>query len=108
MPRCTFPYNPKLQGMNIIPEGPVEIDFKMKDKKFLMIPVYFLLILFIVDKVFALDYFKTKFIQPGNAIFYHHRNVLAERIKKLKNNNYYDTTTSTFNKRMERTRRFCS
>lgn len=54
----------------------------MKDKKFLMIPVYFLLILFIVDKVFALDYFKTKFIQPGNAIFYHHRNVLAERIKK--------------------------
>lgn len=33
MPRCTFPYNPKLQGMNIIPAGPVEIDFKMKDKK---------------------------------------------------------------------------
>lgn len=32
MPRCTFPYNPKLQGMNILPTGVVEIDFKQKNK----------------------------------------------------------------------------
>ncbi|PJE04523.1 MAG: hypothetical protein CK427_01725 [Leptospira sp.] len=53
---------------------------KMKDKKFLLAPIIFLLILFLVDKIFLLEYFQTKFVQPGNAIFYHHRKVLMKRM----------------------------
>ncbi|WCL50922.1 DUF1574 domain-containing protein [Leptospira sp. GIMC2001] len=53
----------------------------MKDKKFLLYPVYFLLVLFIIDKIFLIDFFRKDFIQPGNAMFYFQRNQLQERIK---------------------------
>lgn len=52
----------------------------MKDKKFLFAPIVFLVVLFAFDKIFLLDFFQTKFIQPGNAIFYHHRKVLMKRM----------------------------
>jgi len=52
----------------------------MKDKKFLLTPILFLILIFALDKIFLLDYFQTKFIQPGNPIFYLHRKILMNRM----------------------------
>lgn len=52
----------------------------MKEKKFLLLPVYFLIIIFIIDKVFLLEFFQTSFLQKGNDVFYWHRKELFQRL----------------------------
>ena len=43
-------------------------------------PVVFLLIFFLLDKIFLLDFFKNDFLQTGNVIYYQHRKMLLERL----------------------------
>lgn len=54
----------------------------MKDKKFLLLPVLFFILIILVDKVFLLDYFRNGFLQKGNQVFYLHRNQLFDNLKK--------------------------
>lgn len=42
----------------------------------------FLAVVFLLDKVFLLDYFEEKFLQTGNPVFYHHRKTLFERLTR--------------------------
>ncbi|MCC5813279.1 MAG: DUF1574 domain-containing protein [Leptospira sp.] len=53
----------------------------MKDKKFLLYPVLFLILAILVDKIFLLDFFKEKFLQKGNPVFYAHRHKLFDKLK---------------------------
>lgn len=50
--------------------------------KFIYYPLIYLLVLFGVDKVFTLSYFKKEFLQTGNVVYYRHREELFERFKK--------------------------
>ena len=47
--------------------------------KYIYYPVYFILCLFILDKVFYLDFFQKEFIQEGNIVFYKQRELLFKR-----------------------------
>lgn len=51
-------------------------------KKYIYYPLIYLFILFLVDKVFLLDYFQKEFLQDGNVIYYRQRHLLFERMKK--------------------------
>ncbi|PKA15427.1 DUF1574 domain-containing protein [Leptospira haakeii] len=50
-------------------------------KKFIYIPLIFIVFLFLADKIFLLDFFKTSFYQEGNPVYYTHRNHLFEKLK---------------------------
>jgi hypothetical protein len=45
----------------------------MKNKKYLLQPLIFLILVFFVDKIFLLDYFQNKMVVNGNSVFYKHR-----------------------------------
>jgi len=52
----------------------------LREKKFLLQPIYFMLIVILVDKVFLLDTFQNQFLQKGNQVFYIHRRILYETL----------------------------
>ena len=54
-------------------------------KSFVYYPIYFLLLLFLLDKIFYLDFFQKEFIQEGNIVFYKQRELLLSRLQKDKN-----------------------
>ncbi len=45
-------------------------------------PIIFLLILFFIEKIFLHPFFKEKFLQTGNVVYYKHREKLLEDLKK--------------------------
>lgn len=47
-----------------------------------MYPLYFLILVIIIDKIFLLDFFEEKFLQKGNPVFYLHRKILFQDLKK--------------------------
>jgi hypothetical protein len=51
---------------------------------FLYKPILFFLILFLLDKIFLLPFFKTKFVQDGNSIYYKHRELLVKKLANRK------------------------
>jgi hypothetical protein len=51
-------------------------------KSFIYLPLLFFISLFLVDKIFTLDFFKNKFLQTGNVVYYRHREILFEKYKK--------------------------
>ncbi len=52
------------------------------NKLYIYSPVIFILLLFGIDKIFSMSFFKEKFLQTGNVIYYKHRERLLERLKK--------------------------
>ena len=55
-----------------------------KSRVFLYYPVFFFLVLLVLDKIFTIDYFKNNFLQTGNIVYYKHRPVLFEKLKQDK------------------------
>lgn len=55
-----------------------------KERLYLYYPLLFLLLLFLVDKVFTLPFFKKEFLQTGNVVYYRHRELLFEKLQKNK------------------------
>lgn len=52
----------------------------MRSKSFLLYPLYLLLFLIALDKVFLLPVFHEEFLQAGNSVFYFHRQKLEEKL----------------------------
>lgn len=52
-----------------------------KHRVYLYYPIFFFLVLFVIDKIFTIDYFKNNFLQTGNIIYYKHRPILFEKLK---------------------------
>ncbi|MCB1141921.1 MAG: DUF1574 family protein [Leptospiraceae bacterium] len=55
----------------------------MKPKLFLFYPLLFAFLIFLLDKVFLMDYFHSQFLQTGNMIYYRHREDLIEKLRKF-------------------------
>ena len=53
---------------------------------FLYKPILFFFILFLFDKIFLLPFFKNKFVQDGNSIYYKHRELLVKKLANRKDN----------------------
>jgi hypothetical protein len=49
---------------------------------FLYLPLIFFIFLFGLDKIFTLEYFRKKFVQSGNVVYYRHREQLFDRFQK--------------------------
>lgn len=54
----------------------------MKEKKYLLTPVLFLILIFFLDKIFLIPFFQKDFVQEGNSIFYKHRKDLFAKLQK--------------------------
>ena len=54
----------------------------MKNRLFLYYPILFLFFFFLFSQLFTLAFFKEKFLQTGNIVYYRQRPFLFERIKK--------------------------
>ncbi|MCE9500232.1 MAG: DUF1574 domain-containing protein [Leptospira sp.] len=54
----------------------------MKNKAFIYYPVIFLIFLFFIDKIFTLSFFKERFLQSGNVIYYKQRKILFKRLEE--------------------------
>ncbi|MBK8395965.1 MAG: DUF1574 domain-containing protein [Leptospiraceae bacterium] len=48
---------------------------------FLYYPIFFFIVLLVIDKIFTLDYFNNNFLQTGNIVYYKHRPLLFEKLK---------------------------
>ncbi|PJZ76089.1 DUF1574 domain-containing protein [Leptospira neocaledonica] len=51
-------------------------------KKYIYLPLLFLIVLFFADKIFLLDFFQTSFYQEGNPVYYAQRRHLFEKLQK--------------------------
>ncbi|MGJ4746418.1 DUF1574 family protein [Leptospira sp. SA-E8] len=51
-------------------------------KKYIYLPLLFLVFLFFADKIFLLDFFQTSFYQEGNPVYYTQRRHLFEKLQK--------------------------
>lgn len=51
-------------------------------KKYIYLPLIFLIVLFFADKIFLLDFFQTSFYQEGNPVYYTQRRHLFEKLQK--------------------------
>lgn len=52
----------------------------MRKKTFLFYPMILFVFVFLVDKIFLLPLFHEEFLQAGNSVFYHQREVLKDRL----------------------------
>ncbi|MBE7411663.1 MAG: DUF1574 domain-containing protein [Leptospiraceae bacterium] len=53
-----------------------------KKNFYIYYPLIFLIFLFFIDKIFSISFFKERFLQTGNAVYYKHRELLLEKLKK--------------------------
>lgn len=53
----------------------------MREKRFLLYPVFFIVLVIFLDKIFLLEFFQERFLQKGNPVFYLHRKLLFGELK---------------------------
>jgi hypothetical protein len=51
-------------------------------KFYLYFPILFLFLFFLFTQIFSISFFKNQFLQTGNVVYYKHRPVLFEKLKK--------------------------